>query len=216
MASNPIRLRPRFRIRALGRNLASIFQAMQNRLRRLATPRQIRRYDKLHLGSGARLLDGWGNVDINGLGTLVWDLRKPLPLPDGRVRLVYTEHFIEHIAREDAVKLLSHARKVMAPGAVLRVSTPDLRKLASDYIEDRIVRMEHGGWYPQSPCQMINEGMRMWGHVYLYDQAELTGLLRECGFAEVRRLNWGESEHAELRNLESRPDFGDLILEARA
>lgn len=183
--------------------------------RRLATPFLLRRHDKLHLGSGARLLKGWANVDIGGVGTLLWDLRKPLPIKDRQVRLVYTEHFIEHIGRADAQRLFTHARQVMAPGAVLRVSTPDLRKLAEDYLDGRVVQMPHGGWYPETPCQMINEAVRWWGHVFLYDEAELTRLLSECGYSDIRRVAWGESDTPELRSLESRPDFADLIIEAR-
>jgi predicted SAM-dependent methyltransferase len=62
---------------------------------------------------------------------------------------------------------------------------------------------------------MVNEGMRLWGHVFLYDEPELFSLLRECGFSDIRRVKWGESDHPELRGLESRPDFADLIVEAR-
>lgn len=185
-----------------------------NRLRRLRTPGRLKRYDRLHLGSGARLLPGWANLDINGLGTLVWDLRKPLPLEPGRVRFVYTEHFIEHIGREDAKRLFTHARAVMAPGGIVRVSTPDLKKLIDDYREGHLIRMDHGEWYPQTLCRMVNEGMHNWGHVFIYDEPELAGLLAECGFRNVRRMRWGESDHPELRGLESRPDFDDLILEA--
>ena len=146
----------------------------------------------------------------------MWDLRKPLPLAKAQVRFVYTEHFIEHIERDDAVRLFSHARKVMIPGGVLRVSTPNLVKLVDDYRAGQVVRMEHGGWFPETPCRMINEGMRMWGHTFVYDENELVGLLIECGFKDIERVQWGESKHIELRNLESRPDFSDLILEARA
>jgi predicted SAM-dependent methyltransferase len=184
--------------------------------RRLATPFLMRRHDKLHLGSGARLLEGWANIDIGGVGTLLWDLRKPLPIKARKVRLVYTEHFIEHIDRADALRLFTHAREVMAPGAILRVSTPDLRKVADDYLNGRVVEMPHGGWYPKTPCRMLNEAVRWWGHVFLYDEAELTGLLDECGYSDIRRVAWGASETPGLRGLESRPDFGDLIVEARA
>jgi predicted SAM-dependent methyltransferase len=76
--------------------------------------------------------------------------------------------------------------------------------------------MEHGQWFPATLCRMVNEGMRCWGHVFLYDEAELVALLSECGFRDIRRVKWGESDHSELRGLESRPDFGDLIVEARA
>ena len=185
-------------------------------LRRIGTRQRIRRYDRLHLGSGPRLLEGWANVDIEGRGVLVWDLRKPLPLEDGQVRFVYTEQFIEHITRNDAASLFSHARKVMAPSGIVRVSTPDLARLVDDYRSGKVVRMEHGGWFPETPCRMLNEGMRLWGHTFLYDEDELAGLLRECGFHGVKRVKWGESEHLELRSLESRPDFGDLIVEAHA
>ena len=202
-------------IRGAGNRAARALGSVSARLRRLRTPRLLKGYDRLHLGSGGRLLEGWANVDINGLGNLVWDLTRPLPIPPGRVRFVYTEHFIEHIQRADSRRLLSHARRVMAKGGVIRISTPDLKPLLDDYQAGRLVRMDHAQWYPATLCQMVNEAMRSWGHVFVYDEAELTALLRECGFDDVRRVQWGESEFPELRGLESRPDFGDLILEAR-
>jgi predicted SAM-dependent methyltransferase len=76
--------------------------------------------------------------------------------------------------------------------------------------------MEHGGCFPVTPCRMLIEGLLMWGHTFVYDETELVGLLRECGFQKIERVKWGESGHPELRNLESRPDFADLILEAQA
>jgi len=102
----------------------------------------------------------------------------------------------------------------MAPGAVIRISTPDLAKLVADYQAGRVVRMEHGEWFPETPCRMVNEGMRLWGHTFLYDEPELIALLQECGFSDIRRAKRGESDYSELRDLESRPDFGDLIVEA--
>jgi predicted SAM-dependent methyltransferase len=104
----------------------------------------------------------------------------------------------------------------MVPGGAVRLSTPDLAKMVADYQAGHLVRMDHGSWYPETPCRMLNEGMRLWGHTFLYDQPELTRLLEECGFTEIRRVNRSESAFAELRDLESRPDFGDLILEALA
>jgi predicted SAM-dependent methyltransferase len=186
------------------------------RFRLRSTPEKLKKFDKLHLGSGGRIIDGWANIDITGLRTIPWDLRNPLPLAPGQVRFVYSEHFIEHIDRDAARRLLSRVRGGMAPGAVIRVSTPDLAKLVGDYQAGRIVRMEHGGWFPETPCRMVNQGMRLWGHVFVYDEPELVSLLEECGFSGIRRVKRGESDHPEFRGLESRPDFGDLILEARA
>ena len=203
-------------VRRVGEKVIAGPAALIARARRIFTPLLLNKYEKLHLGSGARQLSGWANLDINGHGNLVWDLRKALPLAPGKVRFVYTEHFIEHIGRADAVRLFSHARKVMASGAVIRVSTPDLRKLVDDYRAGKVVQMDHGPWYPATPCQMINEGMRSWGHEFVYDEVELEAVLRESGFERISRVGWGESAFPELANLESRPDFGDLIVEAQA
>jgi predicted SAM-dependent methyltransferase len=186
------------------------------RIRRRSTPEKLKKYDKLHLGSGGRIIDGWANIDITGLRTIPWDLRNPLPLAPGQVRLVYSEHFIEHIDREAARRLLSRVRDAMAPGAILRLSTPDLAKLVGDYQAGRVVRMEHGGWFPETPCRMLNEGMRFWGHTFVYDEPELLALFNECGFSDIRRVRWGDSDTPELSGLESRPDFADLIVEAKA
>ena len=206
-------LRP---IRSLARAILELPGFIFARVGRVATPTRLKKFDKLHLGSGSRIIDGWANIDIAGLRTITWDLRKPLPLVKGQVRFVYTEHFIEHIERKDGALLLSRLRAAMAPGGVLRLSTPDLAKLVADYQARRVIRMEHGGWFPETPCQMINEGMRYWGHVFVYDETELVALLEECGFSNIRRVEWSKSDHPELRNIESRPDFADLIFEAVA
>ena len=203
-------------LRAVARTAIELPLSVFARVRRVATPSLLKKYDRLHLGSGDRIIEGWANIDITGLRTITWDLRKPLPIANGQVRFVYTEHFVEHIEREDALRLLGRVRTAMAPGGVLRVSTPDLAKLVADYQAGRVIRMEHGGWFPETPCRMVNEGMRYWGHVFVYDEPELVALLKECGFSDVRRVKWGESDHPELRNLESRPDFADLIFEATA
>jgi predicted SAM-dependent methyltransferase len=99
---------------------------------------------------------------------------------------------------------------------VLRLSTPDLRFWAAAYLEARPIRHDHAGWFPDTPCEMLNEQMRLWGHQFLYDEAELTDLLRACGFTRIERVEHGESREPELRGLESRPPCGDLILEAVA
>jgi predicted SAM-dependent methyltransferase len=206
-------LRP---LRTFVRGAIEIPVSIVARIRRLATPAKLKKHDKLHLGSGGRIIDGWANIDITGLRTITWDLRNPLPLAPGQVRFVYSEHFIEHIDRDAARSLLKRVREAMASGAAIRLSTPDLAKLVDDYRSGRVIRMEHGAWFPDTPCRMLNEGMRLWGHVFVYDEPELVALLKECGFSDIRRVKRGESDHPELRGLESRPDFDDLIVEARA
>lgn len=189
-------------------------RAIRTRLRRLWARGQLRRSDKLHLGCGPRHLSGWSNVDITGEGEIVWDLRRPLPV--SRIRFVYSEHFIEHIERDEAVTLLTNVRRVLRDDGVVRISTPDLALLIDEYKAGILADMPEYGWQPRSLCQMVNDSMRLWGHRFLYDEAELRDVLAEAGFGRVERVGYNRSEHPELCNLESRPDIGDLILEARA
>ena len=69
-------------------------------------------------------------------------------------------------------------------------------------------------WSPETPCDLLNEGMRLWGHRYIWDEDRLRGALQHAGLHGVERVGWRQSENEPLRGLESRPFHGDLIVEA--
>lgn len=188
---------------------------MHTEVRQLGSARKLKGIDRIQLGAGEQILSGWANIDLHGYSSIPWDLTKPLPTA-GPVRFIYSEHFIEHVTREQAQAILRNCHEVMAPNGVIRISTPDLAKLIEDYRSGNLASMPHGGWFPKTLCRMVNEGMHLWGHQFLYDEAELTGALAEAGFTNIRRVKWRESDTPELQNLESRPDVGDLIVEALA
>jgi predicted SAM-dependent methyltransferase len=104
---------------------------------------------------------------------------------------------------------------MLKPGGVLRISTPDLATLITDYKSARIDRYA-GTWEPPSPCIMVNEGMRLWGHQFLYDEAEMIASLKVSGFGsnDIYRVSHRKSDYSVLRDLEVRPYRCDLILEA--
>jgi predicted SAM-dependent methyltransferase len=171
--------------------------------------------NKLHLGCGTNILPGWANIDVDGPSAVLrWDLTQPLPLQTGTVSFIFNEHFIEHITRPQAVALLSECYRLLIPGGVLRISTPSLRKLIDEYLLNRTTEWIDVDWHPATPCQMMNEAMRLWGHQFLYDETELKTLLYACGFAEIVDVGWRESRRGELRNLECRPFHDEIILEA--
>ncbi|NDE17198.1 methyltransferase domain-containing protein [bacterium] len=170
------------------------------------------------LGHGAKLLSGWTNIDIEGDGknTFAWNLTEPLPLSEGSVDGVYFEHFIEHLSLEEGRRLLAECRRLLAPGGVVRISTPDLVTLVRKYLEGDVREWADMGWEPKTPCDLLNEGMRNWFHLYVYDEVKLSAELVTAGFRGIVRCRWGESTHKPLCGLETRPDHGDLILEAQA
>jgi len=172
------------------------------------------RVQKLHLGSGSIRLEGWLNIDIDATqADLKLDLRNPLPCADNSVRFVFSEHFIEHITRPEAVRLLRECWRVLVPGGTLRLSTPSLQWIVAKYLERNLA--EWGDlWRPATPCQLMNEGLRSWGHQFVYDADELRDVLAEAGFATVEWVGWRQSRHPELNNLEQRPYHQELIAEA--
>lgn len=170
---------------------------------------------RLHLGCGKNVLDGWTNVDIEpATGVIRHNLTKPFPLQSKTIQFIYSEHFIEHITREEALALLTESHRLLESGGVIRLSTPDLRKILNEYTANRLTEWLNVGWMPKTPCQMVNEGMRMWGHQFVYDKYELMLLLREAGFEHITQSEWRESNYPELRNLECRPFHGEIIVEA--
>lgn len=163
---------------------------------------------RLHLGCGHRLLEGWTNVDMDAHpGVFQHDLRRPLPFSESSVDEVYSEHFLEHIEYEDALKLLINCNKVLKPSGKIRISTPDLAELVLCYTTKHLDRFQNVGWVPPSPCKMMNQGMRWWGHLYLYDEQELTEILQAAGFKNIKRVPVSPL-------YECRPNNNDLVVEA--
>lgn len=61
---------------------------------------------KLHIGCGTVYKEGWINIDNNSDNNIekmdfMWDLRKPLPLPENSVDFIYNEHFLEHLTVDE-------------------------------------------------------------------------------------------------------------------
>lgn len=171
---------------------------------------------KIHLGCGTNYIKGWVNVDLDSpLADVHLDLRCPLPYPDASVNFIFNEHFIEHVTREEGLAFLKECRRVLIPEGVFRVSTPDLRWLVAQYVSGKLDEWTDVGWVPETSCRLFNEGMRLWGHQFVYDLPELLLTLREAGFTDVRQMKHRESIHSDLVGLECRPWHQELIVEAR-
>ncbi len=180
---------------------------------RLMAPRSARRFQALldsgsplllNLGSGTYNAPGWVNVDLWGLHRawgvdpdVIWDLRRPLPLPDGSVRAVFLEHVLEHLPAPVGLAALDQAHRLMEPGGVLRVSVPDFGRYACSYA-DRV--RGRGGSAdlisserPGRPTDLlaVAEVVYDHGHVSIWDAPTLIELLRAAGFTDVRECRFG-------------------------
>lgn len=182
----------------------------------LARRRVVREYlsseavPRLHLGAGPVRLAGWLNSDLIS-GEVYLELGRRMPFPDATFAYAFGEHVIEHLFEDRAQTSLRELRRVLRPGGVLRLTTPDLRKIIAIY-EDRnpVVRREayarflddETGKRHDQPCQILNDYLRLWGHRYVYDEQDLRARLEGAGFEDVERIEPGESRHPLLRGLE--------------
>ncbi len=173
----------------------------------------------LNFGCGDVLVPGWINADLNpqrdARGTrsqrgrlvvlerpdaellyLEQDALEPFPFEAGALDWIFSEHFIEHVPAAEAIRWLREMRRLLRPGGILRVSTPDLARYVEGYLDpaggffaEHRTRLEHrhretGGpdRLPDRSAWMVNQIFRLWGHEWIYDFAELVHAGRRAGF----------------------------------
>jgi predicted SAM-dependent methyltransferase len=90
----------------------------------------------LNLGCGDRFKDGWVNIDFdsNHKSIKKHNLLTGIPEADNSFDVVYHSHIIEHFTKEQAAKFISECYRVLKPGGVLRISTPDLEEIINNYL----------------------------------------------------------------------------------
>jgi len=185
----------------------------------------------VQVGSGTNRLRGWLNTNAGVNRGVVWvNIAKPLPFPDQSVDAFLAEHVIEHLPKPVTLRFLNECRRCLKPGGAIRISTPDLGEICSALVltekgalltalTERHARLFRSN-RPVTPCDFINDIMRLWGHEYLYTENELRSCLHGAGFPEITRHAAGESDDPRLRGLESHIDLSglapiNLVLEAR-
>jgi len=100
------------------------------------------------------------------------DLSLPLPLADGSVERILSEHFLEHVSPEAIKTIFREAHRVLAPGGVARFAVPDY-----DHPKNRkfLVRGHDPGhtdhvWFPAhtSLRELVEESPFAEYHFYQY------------------------------------------------
>jgi len=169
---------------------------------------------KLHIGCGTVYREGWINIDNNSDNNITkldlnWDVRNPLPYEDNTIDFISSEHFIEHLPIHIGLHFLRECKRVLKIGGVTRTSSFDL----SDLIY--AARADNYNWKQdigavgifanvQTRAEFFNLAFYNWGHQYLYTVEEMIRRYKESGFTQIQACKIQESQHKELRNLETR------------
>ena len=167
---------------------------------------------KLQIGSGTNPLQDWLNTGISlreSWTGVYMDVGKPFPLPDDTFDYVFSEHVFEHLTYSQAMNMLKESYRVLRPGGVIRLATPDLQFLLGLYLErekpihkDYIEYSAKEGGIPATPVFVINRFHISWGHKIIYDKDTLADLLKQVGFKDICWCEVSQSTHLALQNVE--------------
>ncbi len=148
---------------------------------------------KLHLGCGRRHIPGFVHIDVVDFPHIDHQCSvDSLPfLPSGSVDLVYNCHVLEHFKRREVPRVLREWHRVLRPGGVLRTSVPDFAQMCEIYRESSDLGLVIGLLFGRQDY-LYNF------HYSVFDEATLSEVLLEVGFAEVRRYDWRETGHADI------------------
>lgn len=178
---------------------------------------------KLHIGCQDHLIEGWLNVDLMpGVASVAYmDATKAFPFPDETFDFIFSEHMIEHITLKEGYLMLQECKRVLKPGGVLRISTPDLQFLMDLYTHPKDALHQeyieaYRRFFPQlsyiSEAMVVNNFVRNWGHQFIYDKKTLAYLMQDAGFSGVLFCKVGESRYNELNNIERHgEEIGDAF-----
>jgi predicted SAM-dependent methyltransferase len=177
--------------------------------------RQQNEIQKLHIGCGNNVLDGWLNSNYYTYAPhLVHiDATEPFPLGNDEFDYIFSEHTIEHISCEDGLLMLNECFRVLKPNGKIRISTSNLSFLVELYKSDKSdLQLDYIKWATDIfiPHVSAHEGtyaidnfVRDWGHSFIYDEKTLRLSLEKAGFTNITQWELNQSDSDVFRNLEN-------------
>lgn len=182
----------------------------------------------LKLNVGASTIwekEGWYVLDHkiqSSVGTKIRGDAANIDLADETCDIVFCSHVIEHIPHVRLPEILSEVNRVLKPGGVLRILTPNLEAIALAYVqrdqiffekalqEDETIRTDlgFGGSFvnfivsPGQDTVLLDRTLQRfiagYAHLYCYDFTMLSTILDALGFQTSRSSFCGSESH-ELR-----------------
>ena len=151
---------------------------------------------QLHLGCGDRYLPGFIRIDIRKLPDVdyVASADNLEMFKNNSVNLVYACHLLEHFKRNQIDKVLKEWRRVLKPGGILRLATPDFEQLVKVYRRTKDLKLILG---PLVGRQDYPENT----HYIVFDFPALSQALKKAGFKRIRRYDWRKTTHKDYDDL---------------
>ena len=183
--------------------------------------------DRVQIGGGSHVLEGYFNIDIFPPADLIYDVREGIPLKNRSARMIFSEHFLEHIDYPvSAKKFINECYRILKNEGEVVIGVPDgsLPILAYLKKDKKFYRDIMDKWYSKRDClndfntyiDLVNYHFRdqddsdkYTPHLWAYDYDKLKSLLFDAGFSSVKKWRFNE----QIANKERR--FGSIYVIAK-
>ena len=148
------------------------------------------------------------------------DIVRGLPVPAGSCRAVYCSHVLEHLALDDFRIALKNTRDYLQEDSIFRFVLPDLEKLAQEYLSSddpnaALLFMEQAHLGRKARAKGMNGFMRQWlgnsAHLWMWDFKSMSLELKQAGFRQVRRAEFGDSQDSRFSEVEELHRWQDCL-----
>lgn len=193
-----------------------------NRKRLMRKARKLA-VDRLHVGCGNVLLPAWLNITFEpreeyglikakeGALWLNYNLLKKWPFAHESIQFIAGSHFIEHLDLNGGLFFFQEAYRVMKPGGTIRMSCPDLRAYAENYLKNNKEFFDNP--FIREACTFKNavtpgeifiaKAYDSGGaHKWFYDFDSLKHVMESAGFRHVRKTTRSTGDVPDLERIE--------------
>jgi SAM-dependent methyltransferase len=144
---------------------------------------------------------------------LYGDVIAGLPVPPRSAKAVYCSHVLEHMALDEFRRAIRNVFEYLEPGGCFRLVVPDLELLAKEYLadpsEDSASRFMQDSVLGEKsmrrgvgslPSALFGRSRHFW----MWDYKGIAKELKEAGFVDVRRAQFGDSQDPRFHEVEDR------------
>jgi len=153
----------------------------------------MKKYDKLHLGCGNKILTNFTNIDIRPIEgvDLVEDIRKLSQIKNDSVELIYVCHVLEHFGRHEYLEVLKRWYEILKKDGILRISVPNFEKIVDYYNKTKDLKTLIGFLYGGQNYEQNY-------HYCTWDFNSISDDLKSIGFKRVYEYDWRNTEHSNI------------------
>lgn len=168
----------------------------------------------LNVGCGSNVFPEFINLDYNwrpGID-ICWNIERGLPLANGSLLGIFSEHCLEHVGYWACVDVLKEFFRILAPGGVVRIIVPDAGLYLTLYgksVQGELVRFpyvdesgladrEEDGKIKFTPMMAVNRIFRGYGHMFAYDFETLASMLAYSGFKNIEKVEYRKGRYEAL------------------